>query len=138
MSQTPSQQNAYACRQFIPTLHTTPYPAIDPSLTKHPSPYIVYIIGGHGAAGGELARSYARAGAVGIILTTRNLQSLETTAQEARTINRKATVLVTEYDITFNSSVEALARTTQATFNSHLNTVIVNSGIPGPIHRYYP
>jgi NAD(P)-dependent dehydrogenase (short-subunit alcohol dehydrogenase family) len=133
MSQTLSQLNAQACRDFVPTLHTTPYPAIDPSLVNLPSPYTVCIIGGHGAAGGGIARSYARAGASGIILAARNRQALETTATELRTIHPNTKILVEECDITSSTSVGSLANATKAAFNNHLDVLVVNSGVSGPM-----
>ncbi|KAF7590825.1 hypothetical protein BBP40_002348 [Aspergillus hancockii] len=135
MSPTPSQLNAQACRNFVPTLHTAPYPTIDPSLVNLPSPYIVCIIGGHGAAGGGLARSYARAGVSGIILAARNRPALETTAREIRTISPSTKVLVAECDITSATSVEALASATKAAFSSRLDVLVVNSGFSGPMNN---
>ncbi|PYH97346.1 NAD(P)-binding protein [Aspergillus ellipticus CBS 707.79] len=133
MSLTPSQSNAQACRDFVPTLHTAPYPAIDPSLVKLPSPYVVCIIGGRGAAAGGLARSFARAGASGIILAARTRPALDDTANEVRSINPATKVVVAECDVTSTSSVEALASTTKATFDGHLDVVVVNSGYSGPM-----
>ncbi|PWY69803.1 NAD(P)-binding protein [Aspergillus heteromorphus CBS 117.55] len=133
MAPTPSQSNAQACREFVPTLHTTPYPAIDPSAVRLPCPYVVCIVGGRGAAGGGLARSYARAGASGIILAARTRSALEDTASEVRNINPTVKVIVAECDITSAASVEALASTTKAAFDGRLDVVLVNSGYSGPM-----
>ncbi|KAJ5105296.1 hypothetical protein NUU61_002643 [Penicillium alfredii] len=133
MPPTPSQLNAQRCREFVSTLHTTPYTAIDPSQVKLPSPFVVCIIGGRGAAGGGLARAYARAGTSGLVLAARNRSALEETANEIRSINPATKVIVAECDITSSDAVEALAHTTKAEFDGHLDVVVVNAGYTGPI-----
>ncbi|KAJ5162273.1 hypothetical protein N7492_007665 [Penicillium capsulatum] len=130
---TPSRQNAQNCRVFIPTLHSEPYPAIDPSTVTLGVPYVACIIGGRGAAGPGLARSYARAGATGLVLASRKLSSLDEVAAEIRTINPASKVVTTQCDISSNSDAERLAGTIQSEFNGHLDTVVVNAGFSGPI-----
>jgi NAD(P)-dependent dehydrogenase (short-subunit alcohol dehydrogenase family) len=130
---TPSQLNAQHIRDFVSTLHTEPYPAIDPSLVKLPSPYVVCIIGGRGAAAGGLARAYAQAGASGLILAARTHSALEETANEVRSINTAAKVVIAECDIASDASVESLAKTTKAEFDGHLDVVVVNAGYSGPM-----
>lgn len=133
MSLTKSQLNAQHCRDFVSTLHTTPYDIIDPASVKLPSKFVVCIIGGRGAAGGGLARAYARAGASGLILAARTRTALEETANEVRAINPNSKVVISECDITSESAVESLAETARAEFDGHLDVVIVNSGYSGPM-----
>ncbi|OJJ50963.1 hypothetical protein ASPZODRAFT_162856 [Penicilliopsis zonata CBS 506.65] len=133
MTATPSQRNAPDIRQFVATLHSTPYPAIDPALVKLPSPYVVCIIGGGGAAGGGLARAYARAGASGIILAARNRQRLEEAAKEIRSIAPNAKVVVAGCDIASDTSLGELATTTRTEFNGRLDVVVANAGYSGLI-----
>lgn len=133
MSPTKSQLNAQHCREFVSTLHTAPYDAIDPSEVKLPSPFVVCIIGGRGAAGGGLARAYARAGASGLILAARTRSALEETASEARSINQNSKVVISECDITSEKHVESLANTVKSEFNGRLDVVIVNAGYTGPM-----
>lgn len=133
MSGTNSQLNAQHCRQFVSTLHTTPYPAIDPTHVKLSSPFVVCIIGGRGAAGSGLARAYARAGATGLILAARTRSALEGTGNEIRSINPATRVVISECDITSSTSVEALSITVKAEFDGHLDVVVVNSGYSGPM-----
>ena len=128
-----AQSNAQQCRTFVPTLHTEPYPAIDPFLANLPTPYVACIIGGRGAAGGGLARSYARAGASGIILAARTLPAVEETAAEARAINPNAKVIVAKCDIASDSDVKSLVEIVNSEFGGHLDVVVVNSGYSGPM-----
>ena len=131
MSLTKSQQNAQKCRDFVPTIHTTPYKTIEPSLGSLPFPFVVCIIGGRGAAGGGLARAYAKAGASGIILAARTRIALEETSNEIRSINPKSKVIIAECDITSEDQVQSLAETIKVEFHAHLDVVIVNPGYSG-------
>lgn len=133
MSPTLGQLNAQQCRTFVPTLHATPYPAIDPSLVKITSPYVVCILGGYGAAGGGLARAYARAGASGIILAARTVSALNDTAGEVRSINPKAKVIVVQCNIASDNEVKSLVDTVNTEFDGHLDAVVANSGYSGPL-----
>ncbi|KAJ6127300.1 hypothetical protein N7523_002912 [Penicillium sp. IBT 18751x] len=133
MTPTPSQLNAQHCRNFIPKLHTTPYPDIDPSSVKLPSPFVVCIIGGRGAAGGGLARAYAQAGASGLILAARTRSGLEETADEARSISSTIKIVISECDITIEGNIASVAQTVMAEFDGRLDVVVVNSGYSGPM-----
>jgi len=133
MTPTPSQLNAQHCRNFVPTLHTTPYPAIDPARVKLPSPFVVCIIGGRGAAGGGLARAYAQAGASGLILAARTRSGLEETANEVRSISSTIKVVLSECDITSEKDLALIVQTVKSEFDGRLDVAVVNSGYSGPI-----
>jgi NAD(P)-dependent dehydrogenase (short-subunit alcohol dehydrogenase family) len=133
MTPTPSQLNAQHCRNFVPTLHTTPYPAIDPSRVTLPSPFVVCIIGGRGAAGGGLARAYAQAGASGLILAARTRSGLEETANEVRAISSSIKVVISECDITIEKDLASIAQTVKSEFDGRLDVAVVNSGYSGPM-----
>jgi NAD(P)-dependent dehydrogenase (short-subunit alcohol dehydrogenase family) len=133
MAPTPSQLNAQHCRDFVPTLHTMPYPEIDPSRVKLPSPFVTCIIGGRGAAGGGLARSYAQAGASGLILAARTRSGLEETANEVRSISSTIKVVIVECDITNEDDLALVAQTVKSEFDGRLDVVVVNSGYSGPM-----
>ncbi|THC98106.1 hypothetical protein EYZ11_002394 [Aspergillus tanneri] len=132
MISTKSQANALDVRNFVSS-HTTSYPDIDSSQVQLPQPYVVCIIGGRGAAGGALARSYARAGASGIILGARTISLLEEVANEVKIISPSTKVVVEKCDISLNDNVASLAAKSQAEFGGHLDVVVVNSGYSGPI-----
>jgi NAD(P)-dependent dehydrogenase (short-subunit alcohol dehydrogenase family) len=129
-----SHSNAKDVRDFVPTLHCTLYPDIDPSLVRLPQPYVACIFGGRGAVGSGLARSYARAGATGLILCARTLSALDSTAKEVKAINPSIKTLVISCDITSASSVASAAAAANASFNGRIDAVIVNSGYSGQVH----
>lgn len=131
MEPTPSQLNAQHCRNFVTTLHTTPYPAIDPSHVKLPSPFVVCIIGGRGAAGGGIARAYAQAGASGLILAARTRSGLEETANEVRSISSTIKVVIQICDITIEKDLASVALTVKSEFDGRLDVAVVNSGYTG-------
>ncbi|KAJ5093276.1 hypothetical protein N7456_009137 [Penicillium angulare] len=117
MSPTLGQLNAQQCRTFVPTLHTTPYPAIDPSLVNLPSPYVVCILGGHGAAGGA----------------ARTLSALDETANEVRSINPATKVVVAQCNIALDDDVKSLVGTVNSEFEGRLDAVVANAGYSGPL-----
>lgn len=133
MSETKGQLNAQHHRRFVPNLHTEPYAAIDPSKVKLPSPYVACIIGGSGAAGGGLARSYARAGASGILLAARSESALEKVAKEVRLINPDTKVIVVKCDVSSDTDNSNLAETIKTEFSGRLDAVVANAGYSGPM-----
>ncbi|KAJ5217008.1 hypothetical protein N7468_010016 [Penicillium chermesinum] len=133
MSPTLGQLNSNHFTNFVSNLHTEPYAAIDPTKAKLSSPYIVCIIGGSGAAGGGLARAYARAGASGVILAARSVPKLEEVAKEVRSINPSAKVIVTKCDASSDEDNAKLAETVKSEFSGRLDAVVVNAGYSGPM-----
>ncbi|OKL55364.1 hypothetical protein UA08_09399 [Talaromyces atroroseus] len=132
-TQTPSQVNVVALRQFVPTLHTEVYAAIDPTTTKLPQPFTAVILGGSGAVGGGLARSYARAGATGVVLAARRLELVQAVADEVKTINPSVQTLTLKCDVSSPSDVAAVAEATRAQFGATVGAVVVNAGYSGPL-----
>lgn len=130
-SPTPSQRNAQDLRSFIPTLHTDVYPSIDPSAQRLPQPFTVVVLGGSGAVGGALARSYALAGATGLVLAARRLPVVEDVAEEAKSINPNLKALAMQCDVGSASDIAAVANATKAQFGNTLGAVIVNAGYSG-------
>lgn len=128
---TPSQQNAQDLREFVSTLHTDVYPAIELSSNRLPQPFTTVILGGSGAVGGGLARSYARAGTTGLVLAARRLQAIEKVAQEAMSINPSIQILTIQCDISSPSDVLAVATAANAQFGNTIGAVIVNAGYTG-------
>nr|POE56407.1 short chain dehydrogenase andi [Quercus suber] len=119
---------------FVPTLHSQPYAAIDPSTASLPSPFTVCIVGASRGIGAGLATAYTHAGATGLVLASRRLSGLEETARCCRAINPAVQIEIVECDITSANSVEALAGRIAAAFPTHgLDVVAVNSGFSGPV-----
>lgn len=128
---TPSQRNAQDLRSFVPTLHSDVYPAIDPSKKRLPQPFTVVVLGGSGAVGGALARSYALAGATGLVLAARRLHVVEEVAKEAKSINANIKTLAMKCDVGLASDVAAVANATKTQFGNTVGAVIVNAGYSG-------
>ncbi|KAH6954666.1 hypothetical protein DER45DRAFT_314399 [Fusarium avenaceum] len=132
---TPSLTNAQQVRDFVSKTHDKPYAAIDPETADLPKDYVVCIIGAGGAAGAGLARSFAKAGASGIILAARTQRSLETTANEISTINQSSKVVSISCDISSNDDVAKIATAVKEQFNGKLDAVFVNCGFSGPLSK---
>ncbi|KAH7245492.1 hypothetical protein BKA59DRAFT_172236 [Fusarium tricinctum] len=132
---TPSLTNAQQVRDFVSKIHNKPYAAITPKSAELPKDYVVCIIGAGGAAGAGLARSFAKAGASGIILAARTQRSLETTANEVSSINQSAKVISISCDISSNDDVAKIATAVKEQFNGKLDAVFVNCGFSGPLSK---
>ena len=81
----------------------------DPSKVKLPSPFVVCIIGASSGIGEHIAYCYAKAGATGIVLSSRQTQELERVATAVGQINPTVKTLVVPCNITSAASVAALA-----------------------------
>ncbi|KAJ4012512.1 hypothetical protein NW752_008210 [Fusarium irregulare] len=132
---TPSQTNAQQVRDFVPTTHDKPYPAIDPAKTTLPKNYVVCIIGAGGAAGAGLARSFAKAGASGMIIAARTKATLEKTAKEVGSINSSINVVSVTCDISSETDIVKIATVVKEEFGGRLDAVIVNCGFSGPLSK---
>jgi NAD(P)-dependent dehydrogenase (short-subunit alcohol dehydrogenase family) len=135
LSLTPSQRNAQDIRSFVPILHTNVYPAIDPSAKRLPQPFTVVVLGGSGAVGGALARSYALAGATGLVLAARRLPVVEDVAKEAKLINPSIKALAMQCDVGSASDVASVANATKAQFGNTVGAVVVNAGYSGAMNN---
>ncbi|KAM0444590.1 hypothetical protein ACHAQK_002086 [Fusarium lateritium] len=132
---TPSLTNAQQVRDFVSKTHDKPYAAIDPENAELSQGYVVCIIGAGGAAGAGLARSFAKAGASGIILAARTQKSLEKTANEVTSINQSVKVVSVSCNISSNDDVAKIATAVTEQFNGKLDAVFVNCGFSGPLSK---
>ncbi|RFN44682.1 hypothetical protein FIE12Z_11074 [Fusarium flagelliforme] len=132
---TPSQTNAQEVRDFVPTTHDKPYPAIDSANATLPKDYVVCIIGAGGAAGAGLARSFAKAGASGMILAARTQATLEKTSKEVNSINSSTKIASVTCDISSETDVVKIATAVREQFDGKLDAVIVNCGFSGPLSK---
>ncbi|KAK4541523.1 hypothetical protein LTR36_007969 [Oleoguttula mirabilis] len=119
--------------EFISKTHTEPYEATDPSKVRLPQPFVVCIVGASRGIGAGVAKSYAKAGATGLILAARRVSGLEETAAQCKKINPKVDIEIVPCDITKVEDVANLADKTKAKFGGRLDVVVVNSGVSGPI-----
>ncbi|KAF4998629.1 hypothetical protein FGRMN_2955 [Fusarium graminum] len=132
---TPSSTNAQQVRDFISTTHGKPYAPIDPKNVELPKGYVACIIGAGGASGAGLARSFAKAGASGIILAARTERSLETTAKEISSLNPSIKTVSISCDISSNDDVAKIAVAVKDQFDGRLDAVFVNCGFSGPLSK---
>ncbi|KAK9384945.1 putative short-chain dehydrogenase [Lipomyces mesembrius] len=130
---TPSQTNAADLRNFVSIQHSDVYPAIDPRSSKLQQPFTAVVLGGSGAVGSGLARSYAQAGATGLVVAARRLDVVESVANEAKTINPTLQTLALKCDVSSASDIAAVASATRAQFGTTIGAVVVNAGYSGPI-----
>lgn len=118
---------------FISTKHREIYSAIDPIRVTLPSPFVVCIIGASSGIGEHIAYAYAKAGASGIIISSRKTADLQRVAAQIHAINAKTEVEVVSCDISSSSDVEALAAMVKVRFGGRLDVVVPNSGYAGPV-----
>jgi len=117
---------------FVPTSHSSPYPTIDPSNVEFPSPFVVCILGASQGIGAGIAYAYAKSGASGLVLSSRNVSKLEQVAVKCRGINPKAQVEVVACDISSSDDVATLAEAVGNKFG-RMDAMIVNSGYSGNV-----
>lgn len=113
----------HPCYQFTKAGHNKPYPAIDPLLADL-SGRVVVITGASGGIGRETVLAFAKAGASGIVITGRSLESLDSVEAEVKTIVAQTqraqhggtSVLKIAMDITDEDAVRAAAEKTKSEF----------------------
>lgn len=74
---------------FTPTIHRTPSGPTDPTNISLPTPFIVAIIGAGKGLGRQIALSYAKAGASGIVISSRTQTDLDSLEGELKAVERK-------------------------------------------------
>lgn len=74
---------------FTPTIHRTPSGPTDPTTISLPAPFIVAIIGAGKGLGRQIALSYAKAGASGIVISSRTQTDLDSLEGELKAVGRK-------------------------------------------------
>ena len=120
---------------FTPTIHSTLSPSTTPSNNKVTTPFVVLITGAGKGLGLHISLAYARAGASGIIISSRTQSDLDALQERILEINPKCEILSQVCDTTNTSDLEALASKTKQKFNGRLDVVIANAGI---ISKYLP
>ena len=117
---------------FTQTSHAQIYPSIDPTSITLPQPFVVCVVGASRGIGAGIAHAYTQASATGLVLASRRVSGLESTAADCRAINPGIDIETVECDITSAASIAALAERTTARFG-RLDAVVVNSGLSGPV-----
>jgi len=107
-------------------------PAIDPTKVKLAKPFVICIIGASSGIGEHISYAYARAGATGIILSSRNTTELARVASRVREIDETIQVEIVACDISSSASVKALSEKVTSCFG-RLDILVPNSGYAGPV-----
>lgn len=103
---------------FTPTIHRKPSGPTDPTNISLPTPFIVAIIGAGKGLGRQIALSYAKAGASGIVISSRTQADLDSLEGELKAVGKKGGVEVWKKvcDVQNMKEVEEVARGTGEKF----------------------
>lgn len=119
---------------FTPTIHSSLHSTIRPENNRLPHPFVVLITGAGKGLGFHISLAYARAGASGLIITSRTQADLDSLEAQVRSTSPSCQVLSAVCDTAQRVQLDALAAQTKAKFN-RLDVVIANAGI---ISKYLP
>lgn len=114
--------------KFTDTIHSKAEGPTDPRSIKLHSNFVVLVTGAGKGLGYNIALSYAKAGAKGIIISSRTQADLDKLETEIKTIDRNVEVVVQTCDTMKDSDVEQLAKVTKEKFG-RLDVAIANAGI---------
>ncbi|KAH8882362.1 NAD(P)-binding protein [Thozetella sp. PMI_491] len=105
--------------------------AIDPAgLQVGRHPFVVCVVGASRDIGRGISTSYAKAGATGLVLASRAVESLEDTVSACKAINPSIETAAVACDITDAAAVASLAEQTKQRFG-RVDVVAINSGYSG-------
>ncbi|KAK5122337.1 hypothetical protein LTR85_004248 [Meristemomyces frigidus] len=124
---------AYTGVNFTSTLHSKAEGPTEPENNKRP--YVVCVTGAGKGLGYHISLAYARAGASGLIISSRTQADLGTLSKDLRNINPDLDILAQVCDTTKDEDVAKLAAATKDRFNGRLDVCVANAGI---ISKYLP
>lgn len=111
------------------TGHRDPYPAISPEKPENSQKGKIIIITGGGAGiGAAAAKVWARAGASGIVIAARRLETLEEVAKDIKASNPASQVLPVKADISLEEDVKNLFASVQKIFGRPADVLLNNAG----------
>ena len=126
---------------FTPTQRSEVTALTDPTTTQLPSPFVVLITGAGKGIGKEIAFSYAKAHASGIVLVARTEADLAAAKAHIETLSSSTKCLTATCDISSEDSVRSLFALTRDTFG-RLDVLVNNAGTIGAasnkIMAHYP
>lgn len=112
----------------VPTYHSAPYPAINPTNSDiYPQARVVVITGGGSGIGQAVTRTFAKAGSTRIAILGRNQTALETTKVNIEKDHTGCSALPVVADIVEIESVRAAFGTVVLEFGL-IDVVINNAG----------
>ncbi|KAF1996306.1 NAD(P)-binding protein [Amniculicola lignicola CBS 123094] len=116
---------------FTKSWHRDLYPAIDPKqFTSAVSDKVVLVTGASRNLGKYMVRSWAEAGASGIVITSRRLSDLAPVVQNLKEISPKTEVLAVAAEMTKEEDVKNLFEKIKEKFG-RLDVVVANAGVVG-------
>lgn len=102
---------------FTPTIHRKPSGPTDPTNISLPTPFIVAIIGAGKGLGRQIALSYAKAGASGIVISSRTQTDLDSLEGELKAVGKGGVEVWKKVcDVQNMKEVEEVARGTGEKF----------------------
>ena len=147
MSQQPEPDAFTAPFQLTKTTHRNPYPAISPENPKNNQGGTIIVISGGGRGIGlvgpslcppsdghaltssqTVAKVWARAGASGIVLAGRSIDTLAKAEKEIQSINNEVKLLLVPTDISGEKDVENLFSEVQKSFGRAADVLVNNAG----------
>ena len=118
---------------LTPTLRRDPYPYIstdNPSNTQHGK--IILVTGGGSGIGAAAAKVWARAGAMGVVITGRRAERLEQTAAAIRATNKETKVLAVPTDVSDDAAIAKLHEKVRETFGRPADVILACAGMIPP------
>ncbi|OAP59163.1 hypothetical protein AYL99_06461 [Fonsecaea erecta] len=120
--------------RVTPTLHNKPEGPTLPSNNPVPtSPFVVVVTGAGKGLGFHTALSYAKAGASGLVVSSRTQSDLDELSRQLKAANPSVDVLALVADAAKEADVAKLAAETKARFG-RADVVVANAGVMG---KYY-
>jgi len=116
---------------FTQTQHESATGPTLPENNKVPSdtPFVVLVTGAGKGLGYHISLAYVRAGATGLIISSRTQSDLDKLEKELLTVNPQLKVLSQICDTSKPEDVQSLASATKEKFNGQLDVVVANAGI---------
>lgn len=117
--------------QLTKTMRRGLYPAIDPSKPElSAAGKVVIITGAGGGVGYDTATAWATAGAAGIVLAGRNIDTLNVAAENVKSIDKNITTLVQNTDVASEADVKELYEKVNEKFG-RADVVVNNAATAG-------
>lgn len=116
---------------WCPPLHHNVEGAADPSSCTLQDPFVAVIIGASRGIGAHMAKSFAQAGASGIIITGRDAAALGNAKSEVEAVAKNKTLKIEAIicDVLIDSDITKLAEKVGLLFG-RIDCLILNSGKP--------
>ncbi|KAK5170941.1 uncharacterized protein LTR77_004085 [Saxophila tyrrhenica] len=113
---------------FTSTIHHSITGPTDPSNNKLAGPFVICVTGAGKGLGFQIALSYAKANATGLVISSRTTSDLEALTAEIQKVDSKVEILAQLCDTTKDEDVESLFKATKERFG-RLDVCVANAGI---------